>query len=64
MGPDHAFAREMIASRRAVPAILLPVVTLLTVAAAIVGVRAEPSSNRLALQAAFHKTSEADYCPQ
>jgi hypothetical protein len=47
--------------RRAIPFCLLGLLSLLIVAAAVVGVRGpELSSNQLALQAAFQKTSQAD----
>jgi len=46
--------------RRAVPPFLLGLLTLPTVAAAVAGIRFEPSPNQLALQAAFQKTSQAD----
>jgi hypothetical protein len=45
--------------RRAIPFALLGLLSLLAVAAAVVGIRVESSTGQLALEAAFQKTSEA-----
>ena len=61
--PPSGGVRSVLSSsmpeRRAIPFALLGLLSLLAVAAAVVGIRVESSTGQLALEAAFQKTSEA-----
>ena len=50
----------MVTRRGALPFVFLGALTVLTAVAAVIGFRAAPSSDELALQAAYQKTSEAE----